>query len=75
MRSRAIIAIAALLSTATQAQAYLDPGTGSLILQSLIGGIAAAWAIIQLNYGRIKNFLKTLRNGKPESNPKNDLEK
>lgn len=29
------------------AQAYLDPGTGSIILQGLIAGIAVAWFTIK----------------------------
>ena len=32
----------ALLVSATPAHAYLDPGTGSLVLQALIAGVAAA---------------------------------
>ena len=34
--------IALLLSFSTTASAYLDPGTGSMILQGLIAGIAVA---------------------------------
>lgn len=30
-----------------QAQAYLDPGTGSIILQGVIAGIAVAWFTIK----------------------------
>ena len=30
-----------------QAQAYLDPGTGSIILQGIIAGIAVAWFTIK----------------------------
>ena len=29
------------------AQAYLDPGTGSIILQGIIAGIAVAWFTIK----------------------------
>lgn len=34
--------------------AYLDPGTGSLILQLLLGGVAGAWVILKLFGQRIK---------------------
>lgn len=34
--------------------AYLDPGTASMLLQGIIGGIAAAGAVISLNYQRFK---------------------
>jgi len=28
--------------------AYIDPGTGSLILQLILGGIASGWLILKL---------------------------
>ena len=37
------------------AQAYLDPGTASILVQSIIGGIAAGFAVISLNYHRLKS--------------------
>ncbi len=40
--------------------AYLDPGTGSLILQGLIGGIAAGLAVISIYYQKIKLFVRRL---------------
>ena len=40
------------------AHAYLDPGTGSIILQGLIGGIAAAGAISTIYFQKIKSFFK-----------------
>jgi hypothetical protein len=36
------LAVVALLGTAGDAAAYLDPGTGSIVLQALIGGAMAA---------------------------------
>jgi hypothetical protein len=36
------------------AYAYLDPGTGSLLLQGIIGGIAASITVVSLYYGRLK---------------------
>ena len=35
------------ISGADPAHAYLDPGTGSMILQGLIAGIAVAWFTIK----------------------------
>ena len=40
--------------------AYLDPGTGSFILQALIGGIAAFFTTIVLYWRKAKNFLINL---------------
>jgi hypothetical protein len=36
--------------------AYLDPGTGSMALQLLIGGAVAALATIRVYWARIKKF-------------------
>lgn len=41
------------------AYAYLDPGTASMLLQGIIGGIAAAGAVISMNYQRVKFFVKS----------------
>ncbi len=47
-----------LLSTfALNANAYLDPGTGSLVLQGLIAGIAVAWLTIKTYWYKISSFL------------------
>ncbi len=40
------------------AWAYLDPGTGSMILQGVIGGIAAAVVLGKLYWHRLLRFLK-----------------
>jgi hypothetical protein len=37
------------------AYAYLDPGTASMLLQGLIGGIAAAAAVGAIYWQRVKN--------------------
>ncbi len=37
------------------AHAYLDPGTGSMMLQLLLGGIAGALMVLRLYWYRIKN--------------------
>jgi len=40
------------------AYAYLDPGTGSIILQSILGAIAAGTTFCALYWQKIKNFFK-----------------
>ena len=49
--------------------AYLDPGTGSILLQAILGGIAIAFASIQIWWHKLKLFLtKILKKFKqPES--------
>lgn len=51
---------------ASPAYAYLDPGTGSLILQGLIGGIAAGLAVISVYFRKIKAFILQLFGRPPE---------
>lgn len=36
--------------------AYLDPGTGSMILQLLLGGVAGAMVVGKLYWHRLKEF-------------------
>lgn len=43
-------------------QLYLDPGSGSYLLQLLIAGLLGAGLVIRMNWNRIKRFvLKLLR--------------
>lgn len=51
------------------AYAYLDPGTGSLVVQSIIGMIAGGLAVVGLYWGKIKTFFSEK---KPEKNKAND---
>jgi hypothetical protein len=37
--------------------AYLDPGSGSLLLQALVGGVASAVVLAKLYWQRMKRFL------------------
>tara|TARA_B100001057_G_scaffold412109_1_gene428042 strand:+ start:133 stop:363 length:231 start_codon:yes stop_codon:yes gene_type:complete len=54
--------IIAILLTVTNAYAYLDPGTGSFILQAIIGFLAALSAGFLYYWTKIKNFfLKTFK--------------
>jgi len=42
------------------AHAYIDPGTGSMIIQGLLAAIAACAVTIGIFWGRLKNVLKKL---------------
>ena len=35
---------------------YFDPGTGSLIIQMLVAGVAAGWFMFRTQWERLKNF-------------------
>lgn len=42
------------------AYAYLDPGTGSIIIQAIIGFIAAGLAVTKIYWSKFKLFLKKI---------------
>mgnify|MGYP001822243632 FL=1 len=44
----------------TPAYAYLDPGTGSILLQGLLAGIATAAAVGGMVWHRLKSFFSSL---------------
>jgi len=50
------LAIAWWASLSSSASAYLDPGTGSILLQGLIGGIASGMYIARLYWAKIRAF-------------------
>lgn len=45
------------LTRTSPAYAYIDPGTSSLILQAVLGGLAAAGVAIGLYWRKIKTLL------------------
>jgi len=54
------------------ALAYLDPGTGSLILQMLIAGILGALYTIKLYWYRLKIFIAQILGTETKSENKQD---
>ena len=56
MKASTIFLLAVLFSG--PAHAYLDPGTGSIILQAIVGTIAGGLVVIKLYWYRIKNLFK-----------------
>ena len=50
---RVIITILLLLSF-TDTEAYLDPGTGSMLLQVILGGVAAVGVMIKLYWHKLR---------------------
>lgn len=63
--TRLIIFLTAFL-IASPAYSYLDPGLGSLLLQSFLGGVAVALGVISVFWQKIKSFIFKFR-----KNPKN----
>jgi hypothetical protein len=62
---RTIISILLLL-VFTDAFAYLDPGTGSMLLQVILGGVAAVGVAIKLYWHKIRAALGMARKEDPE---------
>lgn len=54
------------------AYAYLDPGTGSILLQALIGGIAASVTLVSLYYQKAKALLASIFSSKQGAGKKAD---
>jgi hypothetical protein len=65
------------IMTTHPAQAYLDPGSGSLLFQLLVGGVLSGMFAIKLYYRKIKLFFKKLSSPKQsikEENVKEEKE-
>ena len=43
-----------------KAFAYLDPGTGSIILQAILGAIAAGLSYCAFYWNKVKNFFRKI---------------
>jgi hypothetical protein len=69
------IAIWMLLFLSLPAYAYLDPGSGSMILQVLLGGVAAIGVAIKIFGRRILEFFRIQKKDESEikTERKNDV--
>ena len=56
--ARIALVLAALLSIASPAQAYLDPGTGSMLLSALIGVVAAVGLALKMFWYRVVGLFR-----------------
>ncbi|MDA7823970.1 hypothetical protein N9A23_00465 [Candidatus Pelagibacter sp.] len=52
-----LVNIISLFFTLTSAHAYLDPGTGSIILQGIIGAIAAVATFLKFYWHKVLKIL------------------
>ncbi|GAB4371274.1 MAG: hypothetical protein Kow00114_32060 [Kiloniellaceae bacterium] len=72
----AILAAIALLTFTRDAYAYLDPGTASMFLQGIIGGLAAALAVGAVYWQRVKSLFARMlgrgANGQPTAARRED---
>ena len=52
-----LLSFCLLISLSINAEAYLDPGTGSMMLQVILGGIAAIGVALKLYWHKFRVFL------------------
>lgn len=55
-KSTLLASAAALISFTSQAHAYLDPGTGSIILQATIAAVASSLFAIKMYWFKLKEM-------------------
>ena len=48
--------------------AYLDPGSGSMLVQLLLGGVAGAAVIVKLGWQRFRDIFRSSSAGETKSN-------
>lgn len=65
----AFLASITVLSYTVPASAYLDPGTGSMMLQALLAGVAGAAVVGRLYWHRVKSFLTSRFSAKRRNGP------
>lgn len=68
-------AVCGVLLSTKLAHAYLDPGTGSAILQGLIAAIAAVGIVVKLYWHRILRLLGLKKENPPSINMKSKEDK
>ena len=69
--SLSIFVALSILCIPSKAYAYIDPGTGNMILQGLIAGLMGVLFTIKIYWTRIKNFLFRLKTDE-KKNPDRD---
>jgi hypothetical protein len=57
----ALLSLSCLVVATGPAHAYLDPGTGSILLQGLIAAIAGGLVAARLYWSKVKHFLSFAR--------------
>ena len=55
-----------MLAIVTNANAYLDPGTGSMLLQVILGGIAAVGVALKLYWHKLRAAFGMTKKEQPE---------
>jgi hypothetical protein len=61
-----ILVTVLLLLMFTDAVAYLDPGTGSMLLQVILGGVAAVGVAVKLYWHKLRAAFGMAKKEEPE---------
>lgn len=61
-----------LIAASQNAHAYLDPGTGSILMQSILAGIAVAIGVVRAYWFRIRAFFGAGNDEPAQSVPTGD---
>jgi hypothetical protein len=71
MKNLGAVGLALLLVLAAEAQvdAYLDPGSGSMLVQLVLGGVAGAAVIVKLGWQRLLGMFRSPRASRGEGAP------
>jgi hypothetical protein len=64
-----ILLLALLVASAGDAHAYLDPGTGSILLQALIGTLAAGAAFFATFKARLRDLFRSRKSKEANDSP------
>jgi hypothetical protein len=62
-----LLALVACLSITSPAHAYLDPGTGSMLLSAIIGVAAALGLALKLFWYRLVGLIRGRKGGRPDA--------
>ena len=62
---RVLVVLLALLSVASPAYAYLDPGTGSMLVSAVIGVAAAVGLALKMFWYRVVGLFRGKKGGTP----------
>jgi hypothetical protein len=57
------------LAAETRVDAYLDPGSGSMLVQLLLGGVAGAAVIMKLGWQRFRDMFRSSSTKEHETKP------
>ncbi len=68
-----IVMLVAIILCATPAHAYLDPGTGSMLVQALIAALAAVSVSLGIFWRRIRSIFNRIL-GRKDNEAKNTSE-